>query len=590
MLAGVVGAGWIWLKQQVPVYRATAKVVIYSEPPRIFQNVRDVVELGAPRDYRGQLAFFETQYRIIQSTDVAEAVLDREGLWNDPHLLGLDRVPGLDEAALAERMAAVHQPSLLAGRVSVRPVPNSMLVQIDFDDSDPAFAQRIVNAVAFAYRDTNVRYKQHIVKDATTDLKRATDEKGDAVEAAETALQDFERQHNVGSIEATKAAVDERMKRLNEELTEVRIRRNAIASQWKQLSRYAKGGDPFEVQNALLLENAVIRMLKQELVGVEAELAQLRARYLEKHPDVLAKEQQAAALTEKARREIRNIAESVRRQLDEIGAVEAGLEETLATARTEQQTIADIALSYARLQEKRTALKETEQVFSKRLGEMSEASRFEGNNVRVLEEAVLPKAPIAPRRGLILAASVVIGLLLAFGVALLADYADATIKDWRDIEERLAYKVLGVIPIIGLTRSARELTPKERRERDLYIHHNPTSLVAEASRALRTNLLFMASTRRLDVLLVTSANPSEGKSMMATHVATSVAASGSRVLLVEADMRRPRLALSFGVEDDTGLSTALVGLEPLERHVKHSEIPNLDILTCGPIPPNPAPK
>ncbi len=587
VLAGVIGAGWFWLQQQVPVYRATAKVVIYSEPPRIFQNVRDVVELGAPRDFRGQLAFFETQYRIIRSTDVAEAVLDREGLWNDEHLLGFDKVEGLSEAEIQQRMAKIHQPTVLAGRINVRPVPNSMLVQIDFDDSDPAFAQRLVNAVAFAYRDANVRYKGKIVEEATEDLRRATEQKVEEVNAADAALRAFEKQHDVGSIEASKAAIDERMKRLNGELTEVRIRRNALSSQWAALAPYAKGGDPFKVRHTLLLDNEVIRTLKQQLVTVEAELAQLRTKYLDKHVDVVAKEKQAAALQGTARREIQNIASSVRKQLDEIETTEAGLVTALEEVRAEQQRISDIALEYARMQEGRNAVKETERLFSKRLSEMSEASRFEGNNVRVLEEAILPAAPISPRRSIVLAGSALLGFILAFAFALLVDYADSTIKDWRDVEERLGYKVLGVIPVIG-GRHTRNLTPEERRKRDLYIHENPTSQVAEASRSLRTNLLFMASTRRLDVLLVTSASPSEGKSMMATHIATSVAASGSRVLLVEADMRRPRLAGSFGVEDEVGLSSALVGHDSVERYTQRSGIPNLDVMTCGPIPPNPS--
>jgi len=587
VLAAVIGAGWLWLQQQVPVYRATSKVVIYSEPPRIFQNVRDVVELGAPRDFRGQMAFFETQYSIIRSTDVAEAVLDREGLWNNRHLLGLDKVEGLSEAEFAKRVEKIHQPTLLAGRINVRPVPNSLLVQIDFDDNDPVFARRLVNAVAYAYRDANVRYKSKIVEEATEDLRRATNEKIADVKVSDDAMQAFEKQHKIGSIEASKATIDERMKRLNSELTDIQIAKNTLEAKWKSLSSYAKGGDPFKLRNTYLLNNDVIRLLKQQLVTVEAELAQLKAKYLEKNTDVIAKERQAASLQSIARREIQNIAESVRRSLDEIVGTEAGLLASLVVVREEQQIIADIALEYGRMLEARTVLKDNEKLFSQRLSEMSEASKFEGNNVRVLEEAILPGAPISPRRSIVLIGSVLLGFILAFAFALLVDYADATIKDWRDIEERLGYKVLGVIPVIG-ARPNKHLTATERRQRDLFIHENPTSQVAEASRSLRTNLLFMASTRRLDVLLVTSAGPSEGKSMMATHIATSVAASGSRVLLVEGDMRKPRLASSFGLPDGLGLSSALVGKDHVDRYTHPSGIKNLDVMVCGPIPPNPS--
>lgn len=589
VLALAVGAGYLWLQQQVPIYRATAKVIINYDPPKVLQNVRDVIELGSPKEYRGQLAYFETQYRIITSFEVAILVLNREGLWNDPHLLGLDRNKSLSQADIDRALATIHQPSVLAGRIGVRPVPNSMMVQIDFDDSDPKFAQRVVNAVANAYKDQNVLYRGKIVDKAMADLEKNADAKRKEVDAASQALLDFELKHNLGSIEATKGASDDRTKRLNAELTDVRILRNQLEAEWKAIAPYAKGNDPLKAKAAQILANDIIRVLKQQIVTVQAELAELTARYLDKHPEVIAKEQQLATLMGAARREVQNISDSVKRKLEEIKDVEAGIQANLDGARLDQQQVSALALEYQRKVESKTALQETMQLVSKRLSEMRENSKFEetANNVRVLDEAITPTAPISPRRTLVLAGSFLLGLFLALGVALFIDYADSTVKDWKDIEDRLGQKVLGVVPVIG-TRPGRQITPEERRERDLYIHRNPASTAAEASRSLRTNLLFMSTTRKLHTLLITSASPSEGKSMMAAHVATSVATSGSRVLLVEADMRRPRLAGSFKARGDIGLSNALVGTEPVDRFVQKTEVPNLDLLACGPVPPNPA--
>lgn len=586
VLAITVGAGYFWLQQQTPIYRASAKVIINYDPPKVLQ-VRDVVELGSPKEYRGQLAYFETQYRIIKSNLVAEMVLNRENLWNDPHLLGFDRRPDMTQAEKDLVIATLHQPTLLANLVQVRPVPNSMLVQIDYDDPDPKFAQRIVNAVALAYMDQNVRYKDKIVENATRDLEKSAEQKRADVAAALQARIAFERQHNMGSVDVSKESIDERMRKLESNLTEARGERLALEARWSGLSQYGKGSDPFKVRAKDILDSDVIRLLKTQIATIESELAGLETKYLDKHPDVVAKQQELNKLRSIARQEVENLAQSVRNQLSQKTQVEEGITAELVKAREEQGRISILALEYTRLKETEQQVKDTEEVIAKRLSEMKESAKFDANNVRVLDEAILPTLPISPRRMMVLAIAVMIGLVLAIGTALLVDYADATIKDWKDVEDRLGHKVLGVVPVIG-PRGNRQMTPEERRERDLYIHQNPTSNAAEASRSLRTNLLFMSTARKLETLLITSASPSEGKSMMAAHVATSVAASGSRVLLVEADMRRPRLAGSFKVSQTTGLSSALVGTEAIGRYVQKTEVANLDLLPCGPVPPNPA--
>ena len=586
VLAVSVGAGYVWLQQQTPIYRASAKVIINYDPPKVLQ-VRDVVELGSPKEYRGQLAYFETQYRIIKSNLVAEMVLNREGLWNDPHLLGFDRRPEMTQAEKDLALKVIHQPSVLANMVQVRPVPNSMLVQIDFDDTDPEFARRLVNAVSLAYMDQNVRYKDKIVEAATRDLEKIAAQKQIDIKDALQARIAFEKLHSMGSVDVSKEAIDERMKKLESESTEVRSEIDRLAARWAELGSYAKGSDPFKVNSKDILDSDVIRLLKTQIAGVEAELAGLRSKYLDLHPEVVAKEEELAKLRAIARQEVQNLAQSVRNQLIQRQKVQASLVARLTDVRQEQGRISVLALEYTRMKETEQQVKDTEAVIAKRLSEMKESAKFEANNVRMLDEAILPTAPISPRRAMVLAAALVIGIILAIGCALLVDYADATVKDWKDLEDRIGHKVLGVVPVIG-SHGGRQMTPEERRERDLYSHHNPTSNVAEAGRSLRTNLLFMSTDKKLETLLITSASPSEGKSIMAVHIATSVAASGNRVLLVEADMRRPRLASSFKVSQELGLSAALVNSDPIDRYLQKTEVTNLDLLPCGAVPPNPA--
>lgn len=588
VLALCVSAGYLWLNQQTPIYRATAQVVIDTDPPKVFWNVRDVVELGSPKHYRGSITYFETQYRIISSIPVAELVVDRLGLWNSEHLLGLDK---RDDLSAEEKRAALEDANMaaaLASRVHVRPIPNSMLVFIDFEDPDPEFAKDVVNGVAQAYEDYNLSYKKKIVDDAIAELGKTVEKQRGELNDAEEGLLAFEARHNVGNITAQQKAINDRLDQVNLDLTKTRSERIRLEAQAQTLARYVDATDPFGVQATLILDNDVVGALKNRIISAQSEFAGLEARYLDKHPDVVAKKQELRVLNTIARKEIRNIAQSVQRQLAEVRRVETGLAAELTKARDEQREIGGLALQYTRLVDEAEKLKETYTVVSQRLTETAMSSQFEANNVRSLEAAMTPGAPVYPRRGLVLIGSLLLGLLLAFGAALLVDFADATITTWSDLEQRTGYKVLGVVPLIGGRAPDRSrMTAEELRERDLFIADNPNSAIAEASRTLRTNLLFIARARKLKTLLITSANPVEGKSLLASHVAISMASSGSRVLLVEGDMRRPRLSVSFGLNASVGLSTCLVSDDDVTNHVQKTSVDNLDVMLSGQVPPNP---
>jgi capsular exopolysaccharide synthesis family protein len=157
---------------------------------------------------------------------------------------------------------------------------------------------------------------------------------------------------------------------------------------------------------------------------------------------------------------------------------------------------------------------------------------------------------------------------------------DTTVTTREQVEERLGLAFLGIIPSIEAT--------KGDKERDLFVHANPRSAAAECLRSIRTNLLFMSPEKPLKTIVVTSASPSEGKTTTATALAEVMADGGNRVLIVDADMRRPQLHKVFEMPNEGGLSSLILGEGQLDQLIRPSQIPNLFVLTCGPIPPNPA--
>jgi polysaccharide biosynthesis transport protein len=170
----------------------------------------------------------------------------------------------------------------------------------------------------------------------------------------------------------------------------------------------------------------------------------------------------------------------------------------------------------------------------------------------------------------------VLGVAAALGIDLL----DTTITNQEQVEGWLGLTFLGLIP-------ATEKLPDGSND-DLMVYHQPKSVVAEFCRAIRTNLLFMSPDKPLRTILVTSSGPQDGKTTSAINVASAMAESGSRVLLVDADMRRPRVHKAFGVNNGVGLSSLILGEGQLSDAIKQTEVPNLSVLTCGPVPPNPA--
>jgi polysaccharide biosynthesis transport protein len=581
-----VAAGYYYLQHQQAIYRASAKVMIDRSPPKILSNVKEVVELGTPMFFGTDAMYFQSQYEIIKSTDVSARVLDRLGLWNDEHLLGLDN-PDLEMTDEEKRQAIsdAHMPTVLASRIEVRPIQKSMLVAVEFEDSDEEFAQQIVNAVAEAYKEQNIAHKKKTVTDATEKLQELADEWKKKLVKAETQVRNFEKEHSVGTIPNTRKAIDGRLEELNSQLTKVSIEISTLKAKVKSVSRFKKPKKLSGIDAGVILQDPTVMVLKRQIFELESKLAGLKIRYMERHPEVMEAAKKLKSLRRSVKQQIKDIASVAPNNLREARNTERDLKLKLEASKKEELHIADVERRYAELVEVQKQAKIQYEDVNKRLVETSMSVQVATNNIRVIDPAVAA-IQVRPRRLLVMGGSLILAFLLALILAFLVENADIRIRSWSDLEEGLGFKVIGVLPVIS--REGKHNNPEDLRNRDFYMHLNPNSAVAESYRTLRTNLLFMGTDRPLNTLLVTSAAPSEGKSTVAINTAVSMAASGKKILLVEADMRRPRLARSFHLNEDRGLSTWLAVGGKGDEHIQASSVPGVDLLVCGPVPPNPA--
>jgi succinoglycan biosynthesis transport protein ExoP len=182
-----------------------------------------------------------------------------------------------------------------------------------------------------------------------------------------------------------------------------------------------------------------------------------------------------------------------------------------------------------------------------------------------------------------IAVASILSLMLGLGFVLLIVVFDRSIKSTADATQATGAPLLGIIPMLEDSEAA-----ENDNSRDLYVHQNPTSRIAECCRAIRTNIMFSSADRALKTIVVSSANPREGKTTTTIYLGTTMAQSGQRVLLIDTDMRRPRLHASMGVSRQVGLTNLIVGDHSYEDVIKTTDIPNLFVLPCGPLPPNPA--
>ena len=216
--------------------------------------------------------------------------------------------------------------------------------------------------------------------------------------------------------------------------------------------------------------------------------------------------------------------------------------------------------------------------------------------MRILDAAVVPSGAISPDVPRAVGLGSLVGLALALSLAFLLEMLDSTVKTQDDVEKVLGVPLLGIIPTIKPENEAAETPPAlapalasaRVKARDLYILTKPKSAVAECCRSIRTNILFMTPDKPAKTLLITSASPQEGKTTTSVNIAISMAMSGLKVLLVDSDMRRPRLHKVFGLpQTQDGLSRAIVGEAEVLDMVRETGVPGLKLLPCGALPPNP---
>ena len=579
----------------VKLYQAQARLLIEDE--------RSTAIPGLQNDqntyFEDPEPYYQTQYKILKGRDLMRRVVRKLHLETVPEfngtkpppptpismlgdlktrLMGYVTKPAAPVAPEAPKIDETADESSLVGgflgRVGVDPVRGTHLVDVTFISEDPKFAADAVNTLIDEYVSENLEIKlrstQGMLDWLGTEL--ATQQK--RVEESERALAEYREKENALSLDDKQNIVLSRLNQLNDTATRARSTRVQKESLYNQVKAIASGTNPDAIP--VIASNSNVQNAKSKLGDLQRQRVTLLERYQDKHPQVINVNAQLQDAQKQLDIAIAGAVQSVRNEYETALIEEQTFAKNLEGAKSEATDLNRKGIGYGVMEREAKSNREVYQSLLTREKELRVSANSRTNNVRVVDRAEVPRGPITPGGRRTWLMSAVIGLVLAIAVALGLDYMNDTIKTPEDITRRLKLPFLGLVPAV-----------RGDKHPLLASSHVPHDF-GESFRSLRTSLLSKYPDEGTKIIIVTSAQPLEGKTTTAANIAMALAYGGSRVLLIDADMRRPGLHRPLRLTNERGLSQVLTGQARVRDVIQRTVDPNLLAITAGRTPPNPS--
>ncbi len=573
--------------RQPKVYEASASMIIEVAAPHVLDSQVQDVSDSASSGYWWSREYTETQFKVITSRAVAARAAEKLGLDRDPSFLGVEGIADpIKREALMRQMDAA---TLLQSRISVIPVKDSRIARISVEDSSAQRAALLANEVADAYIAETLALRLKTSESANRWLEERLAELEERSKHSELAVYDFKKDADMltTSLEDRASMVSQRLNSYNGALTDVRTRIAGLRARVEAIKRLrstvddAKNPEWSAVLGAAP-ETSLVAQLRLRYFTERNDCSALGERYLPDHPKMVACLDRLNSARADLFAELTNTDRSAEAEQFEAEARERNLSGLFEAAKTEAFEVNKKQIEFDRIKREADNNQRLYDMVLKRLKDTELSGMLRTSNARILDAARPSMVPVRPK----VRSSLLLGFLLALvgsvGLVFVLEQLNNTVNSQADVEERIGLPFLGFVPRLPQSKG------KTATDNELFVYRNPKSSVAEACRAIRTNLLFMTPDRPLRTMLVTSSGPREGKSTTVINTGITMAQSGNRVLLVDTDMRRPRLHKAFGLANELGVSSAIVGEATMAQIVKTTEVPNLFVAPCGPIPPNPA--
>jgi len=580
-----------------PIYRGTTSIQINKENPQIV----DFKEIFAVNTM--DLDYYQTQYKVLESRSLAKRVIQNLKLAEHPEFLPKPETPfqkwksnilnpifALFNASIKSNTSEKDPPesgkgtALINGflkRLKIEPIRNSRLVKIHFDSSHPDLSTQVADSLAATYIQQNLETRFFATQQAKEWLTAQLEDLKAKVERADEALQAFGSKHDIISLDEKENVTMQRLTDLNDVLTKAESERMAKEALYKQTRDRNSDSLPS------ILENRLIMDLKQVYIQLEAQYMKLSETFKPDYPEMVRLKNQMQTIQKRIDGELTKIITAIKNDYEASLRREALLRQAFEEQKARVIVMKDKAIQYNILKREADTNKELYKGLLQRMKEAGVSAGIMASNIQVLDQAELPTKPFRPDKRLNLLLAVVVGLFLGVGLAFFFEYLDNTVKTPEDVEQMIRLPSFGMVPEMSSERRKR-LEKGASYPVELITFGHPKSMLSEAYRNIRTSILLSFSEKPPKKIVITSPNPAEGKTTTVINTAIALSQTGAQVLIIDTDMRKPRVHKIFDEENGVGLSNFLSGHAELESIIKKTEIPNLYYIPSGPIPPNPS--
>jgi succinoglycan biosynthesis transport protein ExoP len=601
-------AAALTLSTMTPIYTAQTTLLIEPKAPQVLA-FRDVLAESSGFE------FYKTQAEILKSRTLAARVIREQRLETDSAFTG----EGRDDGFVARLWAGAQgwlmapkrwvkqffpqrpksdgqiplgvKPELInayIGMLAIVPSDKTQLVKVAFNTPDPRLSARLANAHAQAYIYHGLARRTQASEGAQGFLQESLGELKERVEQSEAALNRYRQSMGIISLDDKENIVVERLADLNKRLTEAEADRIGIESQVRLIRTRRYESLP------AVLNSAPIHTLTAQAAQLENEYANLATIFKPGHPRLNQLQAQLKDTRRLQKEEIQKVVEGINSSYLAAAAKEKQLRTKMEEQKTAALRLKNTAVEYAVLAREVDTNRQLYDSVLQRMKEMGVSAELRASSVFVIDEAEQPRAPSSPkiRQSLLLAA--LLGLIGGVGVAFLREHLNNTLKTPQEVERYLRLPNLSIVPDFVSLNWRRYAAPQipshlpAGGENGLGLSHHPLFVVTEAYRTLRTAILLSRAEESPKIILFTSATHSEGKTATVINTAIVFAQLGVKVLVIDADLRRPSCHQVLGVQRRPGLTELLTGLGESQEFIQSTNTADLFLLSGGSAPPNPA--
>ena len=594
-LAIIFGVVALATMRSTRIYDAFGSIAINKTDPTIL-NFKESAN-GGGSDYYDPTDI-DTEVRILKSDLLALQVIKQLNLDKQPEFGGTEPAPS-DSLALttdALQPDSEKTSTLLAGfkgGLRVTLVPNTRIIEIHYRSADKNLAANVVNTLINTYIEQNFKTRFESTMQASDWLSKQMVDLEMKVQTSQEKLVQYQKQHEILGIDEKQNITTSKLDELNKELTAAESDRMGKES----IYRLVQSGDPDTAAAAATTAGSgtlgLMERMREQQADLKIQVAQLSTQFGTSYPKVVQLNTQLKEVDAQLQTEMTKVVSRVRSGYLAALQHETMLRQALDNQKQEANKLNESAIEYSLLKRDVESYRTLYEGLMEKLKEAGVTAGLRSNNIRSVDKARVPTYPSEPNVPRNLTFALALGLSTGIGLAFLLEGIDNTVRTPEQAQAISALPSLGMIPLGSrgsIEAAAKRLTVASSREAvELVTQSRPQSQMAESYRALRTSLLLTSLGGPPKVILITSALPQEGKTTTSINTAIVLAQKGTRVLLIDADLRRPSIHKTLGMGPKTGLSNVLTGNATLQQAVVRSSIlPTLFVLTAGTPPPNPA--